>query len=146
MVIQPGIEVFRIIAIIGVIIMHVHPFGESLIGDLLAQVARFSVPFFFIIAGFLFYNKIGTNKEIVFKYLIKYEWKLFRIYLLWYIIYAFWPLVDLHNWDNIAQNGLLNEFNKQLFLLLGEFKNHKLYYIGAGGRGAHLWFLPSLVL
>lgn len=142
---QPGIELFRIVSILGVVIIHVGP-GKTISGDAISQVLRFSVPFFFIIAGYLFYCKIDAPKHALFKNLIKYEWRLFYLYLIWYVVYSLWTLLAPGWSNNMPGGGFWDKFLKEFLLLSEQFKTHKLYFIGAGGSGGHLWFLPSLGL
>lgn len=138
-----GIETFRFIAILAVVVIHAYP-TDRLGGQIANQLARFAVPYFFVISGYLFYRKTTENVDGSFRYLVRYALKLTYIYLFWYLIFAYWPLISPDNWPNIAYHGLAAAFNNETARLLAEFKEHLLYYLLAGGRADHLWFLPSL--
>jgi surface polysaccharide O-acyltransferase-like enzyme len=138
-----GIESLRFIAILAIITIHVYPVN-SLTGGILNQAARFAVPYFFIISGYLFYNKLKSLPDNDFSYFFRYGLRISYIYIFWYVIYIYFPLVSPDNWKNVLQNGFFNEFNKESARFISEFKDHVIYYLLAGGRADHLWFLPSL--
>lgn len=140
---KSGIESFRFIAIVAVVVIHVYPSGD-LVGGVLNQLARFAVPYFFIISGYFFYRKVTSDVDGSLNYFINYGLKLFYIYVFWYLVYAYWPLLLPTNWSNIAQHGFLYELKHETSLLITEFRSHLLYYVLAGGRAEHLWFLPAL--
>ncbi len=140
---KAGIESFRFFAILAIVTIHVYP-SSDLAGSILNQMSRFAVPFFFIISGYFFYKKVTSNIGESLNYLFKYELKLVYIYLFWYLVFAYWLFYSPDNWVNIVQNGLLFEFQKETLLIWTEFKSHLLYYLLAGGRAEHLWFIPSL--
>lgn len=138
-----SIDSLRFIAIICVIIIHIPPYKDSFLGQMIKQTARFAVPYFFIIAGYLFYEKIKIDRENI-KYPTKYGIRLLNVYLFWYAVYALWPLFAPENISDIVNNGFMHEFNSWGTKFYNDATDHLLYYIGVGGRGYHLWYLPSL--
>jgi surface polysaccharide O-acyltransferase-like enzyme len=140
-----AIDTLRFVAIVAVIVIHVYPAGDGeVVGQVLNQLARFAVPCFFVIAGYFFFKKTTEDKSSGFSYLVKYGFKIIYIYLLWYIIYAYLPLLLPENWESIRQHGFIAEFLNETKLIATELKSHLLFYLLAGGRADHLWFLPSL--
>lgn len=140
---KAGVETFRFIAILFVIVIHAYPTSQSG-GEFLNQLARFAVPYFFVVSGYFFYQKVAPDPSAGSRYLVLYVYRLGYIYVFWYLVYAYWPLFSPDNWGNIAQNGFLKAFYRESSELLTEFQTHMAYYLLAGGRADHLWFLPSL--
>jgi surface polysaccharide O-acyltransferase-like enzyme len=140
-----AIDTLRFVAIVAVIVIHVYPAGDGeLFGRILNQLARFAVPCFFVISGYFFFKKTTDDIPSSFSYFVNYGLKIIYIYLLWYVIFAYLPLVLPDNWGNIEQHGFLYEFLNESKLIATELKSHLLYYLLAGGRADHLWFLPAL--
>ncbi|MEJ2620939.1 MAG: acyltransferase family protein [Candidatus Thiodiazotropha sp.] len=140
-----SIDALRFVAIVAVIVIHVYPAGDDeLVGQVLNQLARFAVPCFFVVAGYFFFKKTADDKSSSFSYFIKYGVKIVYIYLIWYIIFAYLPLLLPDKWGDIEQYGFFVEFLNESKHIANELKSHLLYYLLAGGRADHLWFLPSL--
>jgi surface polysaccharide O-acyltransferase-like enzyme len=84
----------KFFAIIFVICIHANPFigvdyplvNGEIINYIIETVARFAVPFFFIVSGHLFTLKVTSKKEN-FYYFQKYILKLGKIFITWSIIY-----------------------------------------------------------
>lgn len=140
---KAGIETFRFIAILFVVVIHAYPISQPG-GEFLNQLARFAVPYFFVISGYFFFQKVASDRTASSHYMLMYGSRLTYIYVFWYLIYAYWPLFSPDNWATIARSGFHDAFSRESAELLTEFKNHLLYYLLAGGRADHLWFLPSL--
>lgn len=141
-----SVDAVKFYAIIFVIIIHVDPYSGTLVGNFLNQASRFAVPFFFIMSGYFFYKKNIRDLSCVTRMTVEYGTRLLYIYLFWYAIYAFWPLYEPGNWNDILNNGILYEINTWTSDFIEDFSNHILYYLAAGGARYHLWFLPSLGL
>lgn len=143
-----SVDLFRAIAIIAVISIHSSPFRSDLAGNpeiyktlfiSINTLARFGVPFFFVIAGYFFGIKIrrGVSPMLVANSVAK------RIVLL----FVFWCLVYLHplNLDSIVQYGFFGPI-KVVFLNLFELlKEDPVKFFLQGSKG-HLWFLPALLI
>lgn len=134
-----GIDSLRSLAIFAVICIHVKPFenSEIFIGRLLETLvilfSRFAVPFFYIVAGYLWEkkdDKFGWSASK--KYIIR----ILKIILLWNIVY-------------IVPYDLLNNINlryaNSIIIRLTDLIRDPLNLIFEGTK-VHLWFLPSLIL
>ncbi len=114
------------------------------IGSWLSNLA---VPYFFIIAGFLLFRKIGDGRsEKDRKVILAYCWHTFKMALLWSLIYL--PL-DIHDWwygkDRIGEWILvyiryffLDHSSMHLWFLLALITACLLVW-GAYGAGAKIW-------
>lgn len=93
-------------------------------------VCRLAVPFFFTTSGFFFFrNYDSENEDLNETRLKKALIRLFRIYLIWTIIYLPYTIFDYtHTGFHI----------KYLFTYVRDFFLNGSYY--------HLWFLPALML
>ena len=77
-----GIDVFKCIAALGVVVIHTRvPFFNIL--------GRLGVPFFAIVSGMFFFKKyLSFNSNYERKlYLLKYTRRIFLLYLTWQLIY-----------------------------------------------------------
>lgn len=144
---------FRLLAIIAVIILHVHPFraedlaianillenyqGRDLLAVLMDQFSRFAVPFFFVIAGYFWGTKIrsGFSLTSVSASMAK------RIGFM----FIAWSLIYLLPYDirSIADYGLLGPI-KEAYWHLSSLM-HKPVDLVMQGTKDHLWFLNALI-
>jgi hypothetical protein len=71
---------------------------------ILKIIGRIGVPFFVIISSFLFFSKYNyldsTGQS---KYFRKFEFRIFKLYLAWQVLYLFWAYKELESY--IAWNG-----------------------------------------
>lgn len=82
-----GIDLFKLIAAILVVILHGigNYFGEA--GEILKTIiCPIAVPFFFISSGYFFGRGLNRNKSEMKEYFIKYEKNLVKMYIVWSII------------------------------------------------------------
>lgn len=91
---------------------------------------RLAVPYFFMISGFLFYNKLKSlNGEKRKPYLVKYIKRLSLIYLVWSLINAIFNMfTDLVN-NRLGINSFLNYLKNIIFL-----------------RDGVLWYIQILIV
>ena len=127
-----AIDLMKFIMALFVVIVHVEPLMTisptfTYLFD--KVIVRASVPFFFLAAGFFLYRKMNfdsLNLSIIGSYILR----IFRVYLVWTILYL--PLIlyklpnDLQSVKDIAK-FLLREF-----FMIGSY--------------AQLWFLPALIM
>jgi surface polysaccharide O-acyltransferase-like enzyme len=139
-----SVDIFRILAIISVIIIHTTPFAEirssvlyNYISVMLNQGARFAVPFFFVIAGFFYGLKLKYSYEINGYTLLRIRRLLF-LWLAWSLIYAL-PY-QLHSF---VSNGILGPVKLAYWHLCG-LLSHPINLLFEGTK-VHLWFLNALV-
>lgn len=129
------IDILKFICALLVICIHTSPFldvsGE--IDFFVVQIlGRVAVPFFFIISGFFVFSHLDYSKswndEVNLAYIKKYLLRIFKIYLLWTIIY-----LPLSIW-----NGYKDGFTiTYVIRYIRDFFINGSYY--------HLWYLPGLI-
>ncbi|KAA8602937.1 acyltransferase family protein [Vibrio cyclitrophicus] len=135
-----SIELGRVIAILAVIGLH----GQMAltywqinevpwIGYVLNQAARFAVPLFFLISGYLIQPKLTASPWTTF---INYSKPLLKVWLVWSIICLVMPF----NLSKVEELGYLGERQGYWGFLMNTPLNSFL----EGGL-VHLWFLPALM-
>jgi surface polysaccharide O-acyltransferase-like enzyme len=136
-----SIDVMRVIAIIAVIVIHTVPFAgqPSLVGDrldlatIVNQLARFAVPFFFIVSGYLWACKCEKEGSI-FTPTAKMAKRIIVLLTAWSVVYL---LVSSYE---TAHAELLKQFYWSLLAAIATPLNTALQ-----GSKDHLWFLPGLL-
>lgn len=135
-----SIELGRVIAILAIIGLH----GQMAltywqidevpwIGFVLNQVARFAVPLFFLISGYLIQPKLTASPWTTF---INYSKPLLKVWLVWSVICLVMPF----NLAKVEELGYLGERQGYWGFLMNTPLNSFL----EGGL-VHLWFIPALV-
>ncbi|MEZ8628034.1 acyltransferase [Vibrio splendidus] len=135
-----SIELGRVIAILAIIGLH----GQVAltywqidevpwIGYVLNQTARFAVPLFFLISGYLIQPKLAASPWTTF---INYSKPLLKVWLAWSIICLVMPF----NLAKVEEFGYLGEREGYWGFLMSTPLNSFL----EGGL-VHLWFIPALV-
>lgn len=92
-----GIDVLKIIACIGVVLLHTIGFKASKYNNLIYYLGTISVPIFFMANGYFILNK----EEITLKYLIKKISRILFIVISWNIIYSLIVFIFTGYIDNI---------------------------------------------
>lgn len=139
-----SIDVMRVVAMLGVIIIHTKPFEQfesataRVVSVLVNHGARFAVPFFFVIAGYLWMEKLkrtGSLRAMNVEYTKRILW----VFLFWSFVYAVegGPIRPLLMEGVSGLPKLLPGSLTDVWQRLGAFAFH-------GSRG-HLWFLPALL-
>ncbi|MGF1751184.1 acyltransferase [Vibrio cionasavignyae] len=139
--IMSSFELARIVALIAVISIHCQLFlTHSLVNDepwfnyLTNQAARFAVPLFFIIAGYLIQPKLNKTP---YRTVRAYCYPIMVIWAIWSVTY----LVTPFNLATVSEFGYLAERQQYWdYLMLNPLNS-----LFEGGL-VHLWFLPSLCL
>lgn len=93
------IDLFRVIAIFGVIVVHTDPVTrkvftsapEHLANLMITGAGRLAVPFFFVVSGYFFGRKIRDGAPPL-PLFTNYAKRLLRIWVLWSLIYLCLPL------------------------------------------------------
>ncbi|HTL47097.1 MAG TPA: acyltransferase [Verrucomicrobiae bacterium] len=146
-----GIESFRVLAAFAIILIHAKyfvnqpPFTYHSYAYLFMDCFnRFSVPFYFLTAGYFFYGSCekGNSPGRVFR---RTAGKLLLLYAAWTVIYAAVPrdIVGGIQQQGIVQ-GLLSGGSDQIHRSWWRFRSHPLYYLFES-TSIHLWFLPALL-
>lgn len=142
-----SVDVCRLIAIVAVICLHTKPFGLArpldhpaqwnLFNIFLSQGARFAVPFFFSISGYLWGRKIRNGVSVAAAS--------FPMAKRLGAIFAFWCAVYLLPYDVTTgpSIGMLGPVKASYGKLL-VIAHHPIGFLFAGDA-PHLWFLPALL-
>ena len=140
-----SLDVFRTFAVFAVILIHVKPFqrmGQSSEWDILAlainQGARFAVPFFFLVSGYLLSRKIlvgaaAVNLSPVYRQI----YRLLSILIFWSVIYLVFIPDFMHTF---AQNGVPKAVYWNFMHVIGD-----PWHLLVGGTRIHLWFIAALL-
>lgn len=139
-----SVDTFRVIAIFAVILIHTEPYsgaatpsGLPYLGVVINQLARFSVPYFFIISGFFWGSKL-TNSSQLEESTNRTIRRILIIFIAWSIIYLM-P-TTYFNWQKIesidAASILLNKL---------KYLSRSPWVAMLEGTREHLWFLSSLI-
>lgn len=124
-----GIDLFRVIAVILVVMNHTYPLAsinETSDFILTRIIARIAVPFFFMVSGyFILPSIIGKDKDysVVFKSIKK----LIKLYVIATIVYL--PIY-IYSGYILGQKGLVDFLKDILF----------------NGTFYHLWYLPGAIV
>ncbi|MCF8777218.1 acyltransferase family protein [Vibrio sp. IRLE0018] len=136
-----SLELGRIIAMLAIIGLHCQMAltywqidDIPWVGYLLNQLARFAVPLFFLISGYLIQPKLTATPLSTLK---SYAKPLLKIWLVWSILSLLMPF----NFQVVAEHGYLAE--RQGYW--GYLSQAPLNSLLEGGL-VHLWFIPALVI
>jgi surface polysaccharide O-acyltransferase-like enzyme len=136
-----SIDFIRVLAIFAVILMHTRSFAVyTLYTVILNQSARFAVPFFFIIAGYLFGKKLNTGKSLD-QISLSYGSRILWIFLFWSFVYLLLPLLSPKTFTLPGFSETIKSFLSQNFINI--LKQLKAFLFV--GTKYHLWFLSSLI-
>ncbi|MDG3084883.1 acyltransferase family protein [Vibrio hannami] len=135
-----SLELGRVIAMFAIILLHCHILHElplindvPWIGYVVNQLARFGVPFFFILSGYLVQPKLTASPLSTFS---SYSKPLLKIWFIWSVICLLIPF----NLGVVATEGYLAErFGYWDWLL-----ETPINTLMEGGL-IHLWFIPGLI-
>lgn len=137
-----GVDVAKCIAIFAVILIHAHPFGfyegtpRTLLEIGVNQLARFAVPFFFIMAGYYFGCSIEKGACPRVLALVRAK-RLMLLFGLWTLLYL---VIQLH----MVELGLYG-YVRLVYWQLLMFMDNPLRLL-LEGSATHLWFLPALAI
>lgn len=131
---QNAIDVAKFICALLVVMLHAKPFGYKgldLAYYLENILFRLAVPFFFVAAGFFLYRKT-TTVDFSFAPTWKYVKRIFRLYLIWTVVY--FPLSVADALPFIKQDGWPKVTGRYLqsFVVDGSY--------------IHLWFFNALLV
>lgn len=139
-----SVDTVKVFAIVAVVALHTTPFydpeGSALYSQLFVainQVARFAVPFFFVISGYFFAKKIARSETILGPTLERVK----KLGLLW-LFFSFIYILP-YKLPSAFGYGIFGPFNVMYLKLENAFNDPvKLLFEGSM---VHLWFLVSLV-
>ena len=126
-----GIDVFKFIMALLVVVLHTHPlYGVNAGLNILTAdvISRIAVPFFFAASGFLLQEQIDGGDEETRDVLGRYIRKILGLYCIWTIIYL--PIIV---YVKILDSD--DALIRSMLMLLRDF-----VFVGSY---AHLWYLPA---
>lgn len=131
-----AIDIAKFVSALLVICIHTGPLVDINMDAnfVLVQVlSRVAVPFFFITSGFFFFQKIDLHREWNdyenIQVLKHYLGRLFKIYIIWTILYLPFTYWIMRSGDGVTFAAILRYVRD--FFFMGSFY--------------HLWFLPALM-
>lgn len=127
-----SIDLFKFIFAIVVVMIHTTPFMD--VSEIHSwyfsnTFCNIAVPFFFVASGFLFFDKLDGNRENEKQRLKKYIGHIFKMYVVWCIIWLPWKVLYFKQVG--VTPAVLIEYIRNLILV-------------SGGDG--LWYLVALLL
>ncbi len=135
-----SLEMGRVLAIFAVVVIHSGPlrgemYSESIntLSDVINQICRFAVPFFFVLTGYFVQPKLNQNPKKAF---FHYPKPLSLIWLAWSVIYLLLPF----RFDVVMSQGYIAERSDYWGFLL----KTPLNTLFEGGL-VHLWYIPGLL-
>lgn len=125
------IDLFKAIA--AYMVVFIHCCFKSPVGDIVDSIARFAVPFFFIVSGYYVYtcNYQKSLKKVYSKII-----HLFKITFIGCLIYSIWKICHLDN---------INQIKVWIFKIVKVNKIIKLILFNDTEIAIHLWFLFALI-
>ncbi|MCW3786636.1 acyltransferase [Plebeiibacterium sediminum] len=141
-----SVDFMRVVAIIFVIAIHTNPFlpnafdnsqGNIYLFGLINQLARFAVPFFFVISGYFYSVKINKSNSIE-STTKKMALRIAIIWIFWNLIYLF----PFYKFYSLLDAGVLEMGNNVLERISYYISHPKILLLE--GTSIHLWFLSSL--
>ena len=137
-----SIDAMRVLAMLAVIQIHTPWYSKVNVTSLDAatfadQLARFAVPFFFVISGYLWASRfaavgdywpraVATSKRVMI------------IFCFWSLVYAIGPSLY------VIRQGGLDSLLTSMIKAISPFDALKLITVFLEGTKSHLWFLPAL--
>ncbi len=136
------IDFVKFIAMFFIVYIHSHSFKEvdflgingERIDFFIDTFARFGVPFFFMVAGYLVVNQVERKGG---QYFPKYISTLINLYAAWFLFFFMYDLVML-----IIEKGFTSE---PIIEYISTFLTLDIFYYGAGHTQYHLWYLPAAI-
>lgn len=128
-----SIDLLKLIAAFFVITIHANPLAGYPVssGILRNCIARIFLMFFFIAAGYLFFDRLQNVEKKQNEIFRRYLFRLFRLWLVWNVIYLpFFGLLHLDDIQHFSPETLVGWLQEILF----------------EGSFYHLWFLGALLV
>lgn len=145
-----SIDFIKCFAAFAIVCIHTKPFYQATIVNdsgeyiffIINTLAKFAVPFFFIVSGYLFGKKMVLCKNDT-KYFLKYSIKIARLYFGWTFFYFLYNIgVNLAS-SYIKQTKFHSELIPQFSIVSFAKVIVQIFYTGYAG--GHLWYLIALL-
>ncbi|SES80328.1 Surface polysaccharide O-acyltransferase, integral membrane enzyme [Salinibacillus kushneri] len=148
-----AIDYFKFFAMFFIVCIHTSPFdGSTFLGIngahisfLIDTFARFGVPFFFMVSGYLLGQKLLTtnNNKVYFR---KYLKKLVKLFLYWYLFYVLYGLAITVLKAVVNGVNIKTEVLSYLTSYFGIEETIRFILYGDGAPSSYqLWYLPALI-
>lgn len=144
-----AIDYIKGLAAFAIVCIHTEPFSNATIMGgryiyfIIDTLARFAVPFFFIVSGFLFVKKIISCEDNGNNYYYNYFKKLAQLYFGWTIFY-FLYYVGQELWVSYVSHTRFHSLYIPEMNTIPIIKLLiKIFYLGYAG--VHLWYLIALL-
>lgn len=124
------LEILKLLAAYMVVFIHIPFYGEF--GNVVDALARFAVPFFFVVSGFYSY-------EIPQEKIKKRISNIFRLFVFSAILYTIWNVINILSTGNA--DGLLEYFGRYLSLK----KIFNFLVLNIPISSIHLWYLLATI-
>lgn len=139
-----SIDAMRVLAMLAVIQIHTPWYSKVNVTSLDAatiadQLARFAVPFFFVISGYLWASRCASAEDY-WPRAVATSKRVMIIFCFWSLIYAIGPSLYV-----IRQEGLDSLLGK-MTTVISPFDLIKVINAALEGTKNHLWFLPALAI
>lgn len=139
-----SIETGRVIAIVAVVCMHLQPFYQfGFLGELLEQVFRGAVPFFFVTSGYFLHFEYCKPDSHLSSMILKTTRHLLGIYLAWNLVYFLFPLFRPDVVNQFFNGNIEAALTAHMMDFSSDFLKAPMSYFFRGTQ-FHLWFLPAL--
>ncbi len=142
-----SVDVFRLVAIIMVIALHVQPFHlyspvknallYKYLDRIIDNLARFAVPFFFVISGYFWGAKTRNGED-----LIAYSLLMIRRIS---IVFFFWCIIYLIPYNQVGLHNGISEILKLTTENINTLLHKPIILLMMQGSKGHLWFLVALM-
>ncbi|MBP1949032.1 acyltransferase family protein [Virgibacillus litoralis] len=139
------IDVVKCFAVFLVVCLHTVTYGydwqsSEHITFIIGVFPRWVIPFFFIVSGYFFGQKVMNNLTSK-AYFGRYMFKLIGLFFTWYLFYLIYDLIlravlAIYMGSNVSSE--LNQYIKA-------FVNIDALYYGEGMTSYHLWYLTALI-
>ncbi|MFB4168910.1 acyltransferase [Virgibacillus sp. JSM 102003] len=139
------IDVVKFFAVFIVVCLHTVTFGydwqsSQHIAFIIGVFPRWVIPFFFIVSGYYFGQKMMNNLTPK-AYFSRYMFKLIGLFFTWYLFYLIYDLIlraVLAIYMGLNVGSELNKYIKA-------YVNIDAIYYGEGMTSYHLWYLTALI-
>ncbi|SDQ10112.1 acyltransferase [Virgibacillus salinus] len=139
------IDVVKCFAVFIVVCLHTVTYGydwqsSEHISFIIGVFPRWVIPFFFIVSGYFFGQKVMNNFTSK-AYFSRYMFKLIGLFITWYLFYLIYDLIlraVLAIYMGLNVSSELNQYIKT-------FVNIDALYYGEGMTSYHLWYLTALI-
>lgn len=139
------IDVVKCFAVFLVVCLHTVTYGydwqsSEHISYIIGIFPRWVIPFFFIVSGYFFGQKVMINFTST-AYFSQYMFKLIGLFFTWYLFYLIYDLIL----RTVLAIYMGSNVSSELSQYIKTFVNIDAIYYGEGMTSYHLWYLTALI-